>query len=372
MDSIGLFNERNGAFFARAAKAAFRSFARLGPAAALRRIAGAQRMLAFQRKQAALRAAAAREGKAVPGILIASLTRRCNLACAGCYSNALRSAPSRELPDDRFVELFAEAVDLGVGTLMLAGGEPLLRRPLLEAAARYKGLAVPVFTNGTLVDGDYLDLFSRGGLIPVFSVEGDSAFTAERRGAGIHERVLDHTRELGRRGALFGFSVTLTSANADLVLSEPFLAGVADSGAAVLFLIEYVPVDGSDHLVLRDEQKADLSRKGRFDAYPFMTVSLPGDEEAFGGCLAAGRGFVHIADDGALEACPFAPYSDTSVAERSLAEALDSPLMRAIREKHGELTETRGGCALWNKKGWIASLGACAAPDAGRAAPLGA
>ena len=34
-------------------------------------------------------------------------------------------------------------------------------------------------------------------------------------------------------------------------------------------------------------------------------------------------------------------------------------LMRAIRERHGELTETRGGCALRDKASWVASLGAC-------------
>ena len=33
--------------------------------------------------------------------------------------------------------------------------------------------------------------------------------------------------------------------------------------------------------------------------------------------------------------------------------------MKAIRERHGELMETRGGCALRDKDSWIASLGAC-------------
>jgi hypothetical protein len=38
--------------------------------------------------------------------------------------------------------------------------------------------------------------------------------------------------------------------------------------------------------------------------------------------------------------------------------------MRAIRERHSELTETKGGCALWNKRGWVASLGSCASREA--------
>jgi len=39
--------------------------------------------------------------------------------------------------------------------------------------------------------------------------------------------------------------------------------------------------------------------------YSALFVSLPGDEEKFGGCLAAGRGFIHINPEGKVEACLF-------------------------------------------------------------------
>lgn len=362
MDAAVIFNERNREFFDKTARLAFsRALASGQPMRALRNAAKLGAVARRQKVQAEKRSGAALRGRTVPGILIASVTRRCNLDCAGCYSKTLRGTSSEELSDARFLELFQEAADLGVGTLMLAGGEPLLRRSLIEGAAKIPGIVIPVFTNGSLVDDAYLDLFSTGRVFPIFSVEGDSAFTAERRGAGIHETVLHHAVELKKRGALFGFSVTLTSKNADEVLSDRFLREVQALGAAVLFLIEFVPVaPGCDSLVLEDRQKRELDRKGKFDGYKFMAVSLPGDEESFGGCLAAGRGFLHIADDGSVEACPFAPFSDASVAETSLREALDSPLMKAIRERHDELTETKGGCALWNKRGWAAAIGACA------------
>jgi sulfatase maturation enzyme AslB (radical SAM superfamily) len=48
--------------------------------------------LGFQRRQALRRAAAEPQGRTVPAVLIASVTRRCNLDCAGCYAKA--SAPS--------------------------------------------------------------------------------------------------------------------------------------------------------------------------------------------------------------------------------------------------------------------------------------
>jgi len=65
---------------------------------------------------------------------------------------------------------------------------------------------------------------------------------------------------------------------------------------------------------------------------------------------------VVIGPDGSLEPCPFAPYSDASVAEKSLKDALASHLLKAIRDNHAELKETRGGCALWRKREWVESL----------------
>jgi hypothetical protein len=45
--------------------------------------------------------------------------------------------------------------------------------------------------------------------------------------------------------------------------------------------------------------------------------------------------------------------------------------MREIRARHSELTETKGGCALWNKRGWVASLGACSAGTCSSAGAYG-
>jgi MoaA/NifB/PqqE/SkfB family radical SAM enzyme len=326
--------------------------------------------VAFQRRQALRRAAAERRGETVPAVLIASVTRRCNLDCAGCYAKAIRPEPKvgsdlslgpeqpapSELSDDRFMELFHEAIDLGVGAILIAGGEPLLRRGLLERLAALRGILIPVFTNGTLIDEKAAALFGKT-LVPVFSIEGDESFTTERRGLGVHEAALKAARAVGEKGGLFGVSVTVTSRNVDLVLSPGFLGEVATLGAAVLFLVEYVPVTaGTEALVLDDAQRARLNDTSSTENLSFPTVRLPGDEEAYGGCLAAGRGFAHIAPEGRLEACPFAPFSDSNADEVGLKSALASPLMRAIRERHRELTETKGGCALRDKAGWVAGL----------------
>ena len=90
--------------------------------------------------------------------------------------------------------------------------------------------------------------------------------------------------------------------------------------------------------------------------YRALFVAVPGDEDKFGGCLAGGRGFVHISADGDVEACPFAPYSDTNLRDSSLREALQSELLATIRHNSDQLGEGKGGCALWEQKEWVHSL----------------
>ncbi len=322
----------------------------------------------FQRRQAKRRKAAEMRGLVVPPILIASLTRRCNLSCKGCYSQALRpagsDATSPELSDDRFMALFEEANELGVSSIFLAGGEPLLRRSLVERTASFRGMLLPLFTNGTLIDDALLDLASKGSIVPILSIEGDERHTDGRRGPGVHAAAQGWMNEMARRRIMFGASLTLTSGNADVALDPEFLGDLAGMGISVLFLVEYVPVSpGTEGLILNLEQRARLNEAARFSGLPFPVVILPGDEEAYGGCLAAGRGFVHLSPEGRIEACPFAPFSDRSAAVDSLEEALSSPMLAAIRQRHGELTETKGGCALWNRGGWIASLGMCSGKE---------
>lgn len=350
MDSSTLFTRRIFGFFRSAGHGA----------------AGARRPLRileaalFQRRQAARRARNARQGLVVPPVLISSVTRKCNLDCVGCYSKALRPGEGEELGDEAFMALFREAMDLGVGTILLAGGEPLMRKDLLEKASRLRGVLFPVFTNGTLVDDAFIDLAARSSLVPVLSLEGGETETDTRRGAGIHDGVKARMAAMRERGILYGASITLSSRNADLVLSDAYLSALAAEGLSVLFLVEFVPVaPGTQDLVLTPAHQEALESKGGFAGLPYPVVVLPGDEEDYGGCLAAGRGFIHLAADGRLEACPFAPFSDSNAAVSGLRAALESPLMKSIREHHGELTETSGGCSLWNKAGWVKGLGAC-------------
>jgi MoaA/NifB/PqqE/SkfB family radical SAM enzyme len=314
-----------------------------------------------QRRAARVRAEWERRGVHVPPVMIVSITSRCNLACAGCYHHALREGEG-EMSEERFRKLLAEAEELGVGIVLLAGGEPLLRPGILEATREFPDIVFPVFTNGTLIDEGWVKRFQKQrNIMAVASIEGPEVETDSRRGQGVYARLRALAERVKGSGIFWGCSLTVTSRNLATLIDPEFVARLIDAGSRIFFYVEYVPVaDGTEELVLTGEQKRLLiARLEEFRAgLPALFVGFPGDEEEFGGCLAAGRGFLHVSTTGAVEACPFAPFSDSSLAAMPLKDALGSPLLTTIRQNHDRLKETRGGCALWAEREWVSSLAA--------------
>ena len=94
-------------------------------------------------------------GEHIPPFLIASITSKCNLHCAGCYSRCNHStvdtAPVKQLTGEEWLRIFGEADRLGISFILLAGGEPMIRRDIIEAAGTYPNILFPVFTNGSFM-----------------------------------------------------------------------------------------------------------------------------------------------------------------------------------------------------------------------------
>lgn len=302
------------------------------------------------------------QGVHVPPFLIASIASECNLNCTGCYAHAngtIGSEPlARELADNQWERIFAEAREIGVSFILLAGGEPTLRRGVIEAAAACDDVIFPVFTNGTTMDESWVDLFDEHrNLVPVFSVEGTDRQTDERRGPGVAARVREAARRCTERGILWGASLTVTTANIDEVTSRDYVRDLHDRGCGLLVYNEFVPIDScTTDLALPMSRHDELMR--RMDDIhadqgldKLIAIAFPGNEEFMGGCLAAGRGFFHISQAGNAEPCPFSPYSVANVADVGLVGALTSPFFARIREIEAEhADEHMGGCTLFMNK----------------------
>lgn len=95
--------------------------------------------------------------------LTVAITARCNQRCAGClYERGFMAG--QELPTPVLRALVDDAAQLGVRSLRLYGGEPMLHRDLPEVVARAvdQGLRTYVTTNGVLLEQRIDDLFRAG------------------------------------------------------------------------------------------------------------------------------------------------------------------------------------------------------------------
>lgn len=322
-------------------------------------------MLPRVQQCAGIRAAHEKIGTHIPPFLIASVASQCNLHCAGCYARAGgacgESRSAADLSGEKWESLFAEAAGLGIPFILLAGGEPFMRRDVIQAAARNREIVFPIFTNGTMLDEAYLSLLDESrNIIPVFSIEGEARQTDSRRGAGVSAVLDEAMRRLAEKGILFGVSITVTSENMRAVTDPRFLKGLRQKGCGVVFFVEYVPVSqGTEHLALDTEEIEELALAvvGLKQAIRDMILlSFPGDEAAMGGCLASGRGFFHINASGGAEPCPFSPYSRLSVQRSSILEILQSDYFAQMREMARNAGEHTGGCTLFAIEDQVAAL----------------
>ncbi len=300
-----------------------------------------------------------RNGENIPAFLISSITSNCNLFCKGCYARANKlcgeGLRKEQLSNEIWGRIFKEAEELGIAFVLLAGGEPLMRKDVIEKAAEYRKIMFPVFTNGIMFEEEYLRLFDKNrNLIPILSIEGNQEQTDERRGNGTYNALMNVMETLRRKGILYGASVTVTTENIETVTSKDFFDILYNKGCKGLIFVEYVPVtEDTNHLAPTDIEREMLEdrQQGLREMYEdVIFLSFPGDEKYSGGCLAAGRGFFHINTDGSAEPCPFSPYSDTNLKDCSLREALKSPLFRRLDETGMLLEEHDGGCLLFQKE----------------------
>jgi MoaA/NifB/PqqE/SkfB family radical SAM enzyme len=318
------------------------------------------RTVRWQQQAARHRTEWYKRGVRVPPIMIFSITNRCNLHCKGCYHRALQRISKPEMSPEKLRAVFSEASALGISFCVLAGGEPLVRKEIIGIIRDFPKILFLVFTNGLLIDeGVLTNIRGQHNFIPVISMEGYENSTDGRRGIGVYRKLLRVIEEIKGQGLFWSVSLTVTAQNFEGLTDKGFVKTLVDMGCKLFFFLEYTPIQpGTEDWVLTEEQRTKLldirdTFRSMFNA---LFITVPGDEEEIGGCLSAGKGFIHISAEGDVEPCPFAPYSDTNLRESTLKEALQSDFLRKIRENHQHLNETEGGCALWIKREWVRSM----------------
>jgi MoaA/NifB/PqqE/SkfB family radical SAM enzyme len=321
------------------------------------------------------------DGLKIPPFLILSITPRCNLHCDGCYADAagityhespdIQAQTKKPLAWKQWRAIIAEASELGVLCFVIAGGEPFLFPDLLKLCEEFKDRFFLILTNGTVLTGeDYKRLKHSSNIAVVVSIEGGSELTNTRRGHGVYERAINTLKQLNRIGVLTGISVTITRTNYKYWMNAEHIDNLITQGVRIGVFIEYIPLTPGSELptslcsstsdgmsitkndrafMLTKEERAVfrskiLSYRARKRIY---IIHSPGDEEYFGGCVSAGRGFAHITSTGDLTPCPVSNIATHNLTTATLREGLASPLFKEIRENEHLLETDSMPCALF-------------------------
>lgn len=272
----------------------------------------------------------------VPKAISLSLTTRCNRGCAFCGAPETRSGS--DLREDLARKVIAEAERLGVSTIILVGGEPLLRDGLVSLLVnRYPKMLFLLFTAMASMSREMARKVSTPNLLTLVATDDKG-----RRGQAVRQ-------ELRRAGAAFGFSSVVSEASADGLSSPEFPMTMLNEGCRIGILLERLPVGRAAGLgyglstASRAVFREQIRQMERETGLPLRF--FPDGEDDFGGCSAAARGILHINAGGGVEACPFIHETVANLHGRSLSEVLQSPSLDRIR-RVASLRSANHPCAL--------------------------
>jgi MoaA/NifB/PqqE/SkfB family radical SAM enzyme len=375
-----------------------------------RYLRGLVRLSREYRKARANRRSNLADGLMVPPFMILSVTDRCNLTCAGCFAAATgtlrreaevrtgketsadnsasgrggesgKSAARKRLDADQWRDVIRDASELGVFGYIIAGGEPFLLPGLLDMCADFSDRFFMILTNGTaLGDEDCRRLKKMSNVMVIVSVEGGKELTDARRGAGVFDHAMECLDRCRKAGVMTGISVTVNRINYPYWMEPANLKVFLDRGIRLGVFIEYIPLtpggagecvplgltagacgcvseDDIPDWATEDDRALMLTAPERTAfrekiveyrrTKPTYIIHSPGDEEVFGGCVSAGRGFAHVTPAGDLTPCPVSNIATHNLTREPVRAALASPLFSVIRENE-HLLETDGmPCALF-------------------------
>ncbi|MHC4573991.1 MAG: radical SAM protein [Planctomycetota bacterium] len=302
-----------------------------------------------------------------PTFIVLSPTQKCNLCCVGCYASSAANTPAT-IPYSYVDRIVREAHDLFGGRFItISGGEPLMYKSedktLFDIFQKYDDMFFHIYTNGTLID-DKLGqrLAECANVTPAISVEGFQEQTDHRRGPGTHQKILRAFEALRRAGVPFGISITATSKNADLLLTDEFYDYYfLEQGASYMWQFQLMPIGrGKDEidLMVSPQKRVQLFRKWEqlLGQKKYCLADFWNSGLLSRGCIAYGRngGYFYIDWHGNVTPCAFIPYYVDNIYDlydngQTLADAMFSDFM-----KNGRKWQREYGLDDWKKpKNWL-------------------
>jgi len=289
-------------------------------------------------------------GEPPPSFIVFSPTQKCNLHCVGCYaSSTANTATTIPYP---YVDRVVSEVHNSWGSrfITISGGEPFMYKSegktLLDIFQKYNDMLFLVYTNGTLINEEVAQRLAKSAnATPAISVEGFEKETDGRRGHGVYKKILNAFERLRQAGVPFGISVTATSKNVDVLLTDEFYDFYfKEQGACYMWQFQLMPIGrGKDEidLMVNPEKRLQLYRKWEklLSEKRYCIADFWNSGVLTRGCIAYGRsgGYAYIDWNGNVTPCAFIPYYVDNIYDlynsgKTLSDAMFSDFMKNGRK----------------------------------------
>jgi MoaA/NifB/PqqE/SkfB family radical SAM enzyme len=207
----------------------------------------------------------------------------------------------------------------------------------MDFFARHDDMLFMVYTNGTCITEKVAKRMNEiGNVAPMISVEGFKEDTDKRRGRGVYDRTSKTMEWLKNYGVLFGFSAMVTKKNSEILGSAEFFNHYIEKGCKFGWLFQYIPIGRCPDVSVmatpaqRMKLRKDVERIS--ETKPIFIGDFWNDGHYIGGCLAGGKHYLYITNNGNVEPCVFANFYVDNIKDKSLKEILQSGFFTAIRE----------------------------------------
>ncbi|MGE5339950.1 MAG: PqqD family peptide modification chaperone [Candidatus Omnitrophota bacterium] len=263
----------------------------------------------------------------IPVKMVLELTDACNVRCKYCYANAgLASAGS--LPIETLYSVLDQAAQLGTFHLTLTGGEPLMRRDLMDIVshAMRLGMLPKIQTNGTLITEKIAQQLAEIGSVPLeVTVLGAKAETHDRFVGvnGAFDKLCQSIKWLRQYEMPITIKFVINKYNFDEAESIMDLADRLDVERVNRTALIYPRFNGdADTLDLRvsDEQLRSLAQRGIYIPHPDP--------------CGAGTNKFTVSPHGDVYACQYIRLSVGNVNHQDLQTIWNSPQMETYRQEN--------------------------------------
>lgn len=272
----------------------------------------------------------------IPCTILLDPASACNLHCTGCW--AAEYGNKLNLTFDEIDDIICQGKELGVYMYIYTGGEPLVRKnDLIRMCEKHPDCVFLCFTNATLIDESFADeMLKVGNFVPAISLEGSEYATDGRRGKGVYKKVQEAMSILKEKKLVYGISSCYTSSNYESITSEEYFDELIRMGAYFVWFFHYMPVgnDAAPELMPTPQQRTGVYERIRHyrATKPLFALDFQNDAEYVGGCIAGGHRYLHINANGDIDPCVFIHYSDSNIRDKTLLEALRSPMLMAYHK----------------------------------------